>query len=148
MSVYQPAKTFQKVKIVAVPESQQIVADAVRSNHPMPDRHFGLPPVVHGALFGLIMAYLGVMAIAFGAREMIIPFVIFALFVSMFFAVPACWSWMKPDAEEPAPKWAAFLRDGVDVETGHLSANAALVQIFCLPVLILGWGISVAIIAA
>jgi hypothetical protein len=149
MSVYQPAKLFEKARRVDAPK---LVIDQVaapkdqRVQHAMPDRHFDLPPVLHGALFTIIMSYLGVMAIATGERQMIVPFAIFSVFVVMFFAVPACWSRMKPDADTPAPKWANFIRDGINIETGHVSAKDALVQIFTLPLLILGWGITIAFI--
>lgn len=155
MSLYQPAKLFEKAKIVdapkpvILPESapQLTVAEQpVVNEHMMPDRHFGLPPIVHGALFAIIMGYLGVMALATGEREMIIPFAIFSVFVAMFFAVPACWSRMKPLADVPAPKWASFIRDGIDIETGHVSAKDALVQIFTLPLLIFAWGVCIAFI--
>ena len=149
MSVYQPAKLFEKAKIVDAPKpalDQPVEVKVQGARHVMPDRHFDLPPVLHGALFTIIMSYLGIMAMATGEREMIVPFAIFSVFVVMFFAVPACWSKMKPDADTPAPKWASFIRDGIDIETGHISARDALVQIFTLPLLILGWGVCIAFI--
>ena len=151
MSVYQPAHTFEKAKIITAPKRTSAgpaEQGSEMQKQVMPDRHFDLPPVIHGALFTIIMAYLGIMAMATGEREMIIPFAIFAVFVIMFFAVPACWSLMQPAAETKQPRWSHFMRDGVEVETGHLSARDALIQIFTLPLIILGWGVSVAIIVA
>ncbi len=151
MSVYQPAHTFEKAKIVVAPKRTSVAPSEQGSEmrkQAMPDRHFDLPPVIHGALFTIIMAYLGIMAMATGEREMIVPFGIFAVFVIMFFAVPACWSLMQPAAETKQPQWSHFIRNGVEIETGHLSARDALIQIFTLPLIILGWGVSVAIIVS
>lgn len=151
MSVYQPAHIFEKAKIIAAPKRTSAVASEQGGDihkQAMPDRHFDLPPVIHGALFTIIMAYLGIMAMATGEREMIIPFVIFAVFVIMFFAVPACWSLMQPEAETRQPQWSHFMRNGIQIETGHLSARDALIQIFTVPLIILGWGMSVAIIVS
>lgn len=111
-------------------------------------RHFDLPVGLHAVTVGLYLAFLGVMAFAFQSRDMILPMAIFVIYIAMAFGVPALWSGMKPDHLDRATRWQAFARDGIECATGRLTSGEAMGQVLILPVLILGWGIVVAIIAA
>lgn len=112
------------------------------------ERSFDLPPVLHAATVGLYLGFLGVMAFAFQDRGLIIPMAIFVMYIVMAFGVPAMWVRMKPgDASKPLG-WSEFARDGINTFTGNMSAKDATGQVLILPVLILGWGLAIAVIAA
>lgn len=112
------------------------------------ERSFDLPPVLHAATVGLYLVFLGVMAFAFQDRGLIIPMAIFVIYIVMAFGVPALWVRMKPQHAIKPLRWSDFSRSGVNTYTGNMSARDATVQVLMLPVLILGWGVSVALIAA
>ena len=112
------------------------------------DRTFELPTGLYVAMAGLFLAAAGVMAFGFAAPAMIVPTGIIAVFIAMFFAVPAMWARMKPDHPQRATSWERFRRHGIMTAFGHSSANAAAIQVLILPALILLWGIGVVAIAA
>jgi len=112
------------------------------------DRNFELPLGLYAATAGLFFAAAGVMAIGFAAPAMIVPTGIIAVFIAMFFAVPAMWMRMKPENPQRLTSWSRFRQNGIMTAYGHTSAGAATVQVLILPVLILLWGLTVVLIAA
>jgi hypothetical protein len=112
------------------------------------DRNFGLPTGLYVATVGLYLAFIGVMAVTFMNPELAIPMVIFAGFVLMAFGLAGYWTKMKPDNDTAALSWGQFASRGIDTLSGRLTANEAAVQVLTLPVLILGWGLAVAVIVA
>ena len=124
-------------EIVAAPEQRACT-----------DRSFGLPTAMYGAYFGLLFAYLGVMAFGFPHPEMILPMAIFVIFLTGAIVTPALWVRMKPDHGDRALSMDRFLGEGIATLAGHSSANAAMIQMLMLPVLILMWGVAVVTIAA
>ncbi|HYD24475.1 MAG TPA: hypothetical protein VEB68_06740 [Croceibacterium sp.] len=112
------------------------------------DRSFELPTGLYAAMAGLFFAAAGVMAFGFAAPGMVVPTGIIAVFIAMYFAVPAMWVRMKPEHSQRAASWARFRRDGVMTPYGRSTAGAATVQMLTLPVLLLVWGIAVVTIAA
>lgn len=133
---------------------QQLAAQAIV--HAAPElrqptkvnRTFELPPALYGATVGLFLAFLGVMAMAFPHPEMIIPMVIFALFIVAGFGLPTVWATMKPEHPDKATAWTRFQAEGIMTATGHTSAGAATVQVLILPALIFLWGVAAVSIAA
>jgi hypothetical protein len=79
---------------------------------------------------------------------LVLPLVIFAFFIAAGFGVPMMWARMNPAKTKGAMSFGTFKHCGIMTATGHLSAGPAAVQVLLLPVLIFGWGIAVAIIAA
>jgi hypothetical protein len=138
MSIHYTAETFADAGIVrkTAPFETKV------------GRSFDLPPVLHAATVGLYLAFLGVMAFAFQDRGLIIPMAIFVMYIVMAFGVPAMWVRMKPTHPSKALRWADFSRFGIDTYTGNLSAKDATSQVLMLPILILGWGLAIAVIAA
>jgi len=138
MSIHYTAETFADAGIVrkTAPFETKV------------GRSFDLPPVLHAATVGLYLAFLGVMAFAFQDRGLIIPMAIFVMYIVMAFGVPAMWVRMKPTHPNKALRWADFSRFGIDTYTGNLSAKDATSQVLMLPILILGWGLAIAVIAA
>jgi hypothetical protein len=133
MSIHYPATHFDDVaNRIATPNIRQDV-----------DRSFGLPPVLHIATFGLYFAFLTVMSIGFGNRELAISLAICFIFLGMAAAVPAKWATMKPTNRTATPSWLAFVQNGIETHTGNMEAKDAVVQVLILPVLIFLWGIAI-----
>lgn len=112
------------------------------------DRNFELPTGLYVAMAVLLFAAAGVMAIGFAAPMMVVPTGIIAVFIAMFFAVPAMWARMKPEHPQRPITWSKFQRDGIMTRYGRSTAGAATVQVLILPALILLWGLAVVTIAA
>ena len=112
------------------------------------DRNFELPNRLYAAMAVLFFAAAGVMALGFSAPGMIVPTGIIAVFIAMFFAVPAIWARLKPENPQRATSWARFRQHGIMTPYGRSTAGAATVQVLILPVLIFAWGLAVVTIAA
>ncbi len=112
------------------------------------DYNFGLPPVLHFATGALFLAFVSVLSLAFANPEMAVPFGVFAAFIGAFFAVPAIFSRSAPEGSARASRWADFMENGIAVEHGRCTGREATVLVLMLPVLILGWAIAIATIAA
>ena len=87
------------------------------------DRGFELPTGLYVAMAALFFAAAGVMAFGFAAPGMVVPTAIIAVFIAMFFAVPALWVRMKPDNATRATNWARFQLDGVMTPYGRSTAG-------------------------
>jgi hypothetical protein len=131
---------------------QQIAEQAILHEAPtLPmtvDRTFEVPTGLYLAMAGLFFAAAGVMALGFAAPMMVVPTGIIAVFIAMFFAVPAMWVRMKPDNPQRATSWQRFRRQGIMTAYGRSTANAAAIQMLILPALILLWALVVVTIAA
>jgi len=133
---------------------QQIAEQAILHDAPIlsasttVDRTFELPTGIYVAMAGLFSAAFAVMAIGFANPAMILPTAIIALFIAMFFAVPAMWVRMKPDNPQRATTWERFRRQGIMTCYGRSTANGAAIQVLILPALLLLWAIAVVTIAA
>ena len=114
---------------------------------PIASHVFDLPPVLHGLTVACYFGFLGVMAVATGNPEMILPFVVFFLFVTAAFTVPALWARIARLGGQ-AQSWADFRREGIQCETGHMTSGAAIGQVLILPALILLWAVIVSVIVA
>ena len=112
------------------------------------DRGFELPNGLYGATIALYLAYIGVMTSAFGSPSLNLPLIVIAFVVVSAFAVPALWVRMRPDNAQQSLTFAALKNRGIDTGSGHLDAKSAAVQVLVMPVLILFWGLSIAVIAA
>ena len=137
MSIHYTAETFAEALVTK--KTTPFEVKVVRS--------FDLPPVLHTATVGLYFAFLGVMAFAFQDRGLIIPMAICVIYCVMAFGVPTMWRRMKPDHASKPLGWADFSRFGIDTYTGNMSAKDATGRVLILPVLILGWGVAIAVIA-
>lgn len=122
-------------------------ADAVPLRRNRGAHIFDLHPALHIGVFGGFFAYLGVMWAAFGEKGLVIPFAIFAVFLAGAFIVPAWWARIAP-GEGRKPGWDEFMADGIACETGRLNAPATIVQVMVMPVMLIGWGLIVAVIKA
>ena len=112
------------------------------------DRNFGLPTGLYVAMATLFFGFLALMTVGFGNPGLILPMAINVIFVAMFFAVPALWVRMNPENPHATTAWAKFRREGIMTPYGRATANAAMVQVLILPVLIFLFGVAVVTIAA
>ena len=112
------------------------------------DRSFELPIGLYVAMAAMFFGFVGVLSFAFRNPGMAVPFGICVAFIAAFFTVPTLMVRTKPDTRTPALDWSRFMGEGVATATGHASGGEAAVLVLLLPVLIFGWGIAVAVIAA
>lgn len=129
--------------------ARRTIIDTTTTHKPpmqLPTRHFDLPPLLHGATLALFLTYLGAMGATFAGDRMPIVLAICAISVIGMFVVPALFQLMGPRHVDRPMSLSAFARDGIDCLTGRLSAGQASVQVLIMPVLILAWGIAIAII--
>ena len=136
MSVQYPTTAFVTEVAIEAPERDST------------DRTFGLPTSLYVVTVGSYLAFLGVMAVGFQSRDMVLPMVIFVAYIVMLFGVPMLWARMKPDNDSRALGWGDFMHHGVDTWTGRTSGAEATLQVLILPVLVLLWGLAVVTIAA
>jgi hypothetical protein len=112
------------------------------------DRTFGLPTGLYQATVGLYLAFIGLMAVLFANPELGIPLVIFAGFIAFGFGLAGFWTMMKPDSDSAPLSWGQFAHRGIQTFSGPLTAFEASAQVLLLPVLILFWGVCIAVIMA
>lgn len=128
-------------RIVAQPE----VAE-VRHSHEV-DRNFGLPTALYGATVAGYLGFLLVVGSAFAGPVLAIPMAIFVVFIVAGFGVPAIWTRLAGNTSQPATL-GEFAQRGIMTATGRLAARDASIQVLILPVLLVAWGLAVAVIAA
>jgi hypothetical protein len=112
------------------------------------ERNFGLPTGLYQATAGLYLAFIGLMSLLFGNPELAIPLVVIAGFIVIAFSLAGLWTTMKPDNDSSPLSWGQFSTRGIQTLSGPLTAGEASAQVLTLPVLILFWGASVALIVA
>jgi ABC-type dipeptide/oligopeptide/nickel transport system permease subunit len=111
------------------------------------DRNFGLPTTLYGATIACYLGFLMIVGTAFANPVLAIPLAIIVLLIVAFFGVPAIWTRLKGNVSEPQTM-GEFESRGIMTNTGRLSAGEASAQVLVLPVLLVCWGIAVAVIAA
>jgi len=111
------------------------------------DRNFEMPTAFYGATVAAYFAFLALTFAGFGNPELVIPMVIFAVFIVAMFGVPAIWVRLKGNDTKPLST-GQFAKNGIMTQTGRLAPRDAAIQMLILPVLIVMWGIAVVTIAA
>lgn len=111
------------------------------------DRNFGLPTALYGATVAGYLGFLLVVGSAFANPVLAIPMAIFVVFIIAGFGVPALWTRLAGNTSEPQTL-GEFEARGIMTNTGRLSARDATIQVLILPVLLVVWGLAVAVIAA
>jgi hypothetical protein len=111
------------------------------------DRNFGLPSALYGVTVGCYLGFLLIVGSAFANPALAIPMAIIVLLVAAFFAVPAMWTRLRDNRSEPQTL-GEFDRSGIMTNTGRLAPRDATIQVLILPVLLVVWGLAVAVIAA
>ena len=127
-------------RIVAAPE-------AAPRHQVEADRNFGLPTVLYGATVAGYLGFLLVVGSAFANPVLAIPMAIFVVFIVAGFGVPALWTRLAGNTSAPQTL-GEFEAKGIQTATGRLAAKDASIQMLILPVLLVCWGLAVAVIAA
>lgn len=128
-------------RIVAQPEAPQV-------RHQVEvDRNFGLPTAFYGATVAGYLGFLLVVGSAFANPVLAIPMAIFVVFIIAGFGIPAIWTRLAGNTSEPQTL-GEFEARGIQTHTGRLAAKDASIQVLILPVLLVVWGLAVAVIAA
>lgn len=134
------------------PITTSIDAQALDTRRPLlrnrAERTFDLHPAVFAMLAGTFALFLAVLGFTFMNAELILPFAIFGIYLTMAFAVPAMWDRVAPKSGGRMPSWAEFMEEGVQTGSGHLTAPQALAQILTLPTLLVGWALAISAISA
>ncbi len=112
------------------------------------DRNFGLPTGLYAATVGLYLGFIGLMAVLFANPELAIPLVIFAGFIIFGFGLAGFWTRMTPDNPTAPLSWGQFSHRGIQTLSGPLTAGEASAQVLMLPILILFWGVCIAVVVA
>lgn len=111
------------------------------------DRNFGLPTALYGATVGCYLGFLLIVGSAFANPVLAIPMAIFVLFIVAAFGVPAVWTRLAGNTSAPQTL-GEFETRGIMTSTGRLAPKDATIQVLILPVLLVVWGLAVAVIAA
>lgn len=112
------------------------------------ERNFGLPTGLYVVTALAYLAFLGLMTTLFGNNELAIPITIMAGFIIIAFGICGVWASMKPDNDTSPLTWGQMANRGIETLSGRLTASEAAVQVLILPVLILVWGLAIAVIVA
>lgn len=109
------------------------------------DRTFELPTRLYVLTAACYFGFLLVMSLALMEPGLAIPMAICVLFVAMFAGTAAKWARMDPPNPAKAMGWNQFQNRGIATYTGRVAAGDATVQVLILPVLILVWGVIIAV---
>ena len=112
------------------------------------DRTFGLPSGLYYATVGLYLGFLGILTAMFHSPDLILPMGVIVGSVIFGFGLNRAWAGMKPDNASRPLTWGQFSSRGIQTLSGHLTAFEASVQVLMLPVLIVFWGLAVAVVAS
>ncbi len=122
-------------------------ADAPVRHQVEKDRNFGLPTALYGTTIACYLGFLLIVGTAFANPVLAIPMAIIVLLIAAFFGVPAIWTRLRDNVSEPETL-GEFETRGIMTNTGRLTARDATTQVLILPVLLVCWGLAVAVIAA
>ena len=134
--------------LIARGEARVVEQPAAKVRHQVEvDRSFGLPTTLYGATIACYLGFLVIVGTAFANPVLAIPLAIIVLLIVAAFGVPAIWTRLRGNPSAPQTL-GEFETRGIMTNTGRLSARDATMQVLVLPVLLVMWGIAVAVIAA
>lgn len=111
------------------------------------DRNFGLPTALYGATIACYVAFVVIVGTAFANPVLVIPVAIIMVLIAAAFGVPAVWVRLRGNRSAPQGM-GEFEARGIMTNTGRLAPRDATIQVLILPVLLVVWGLAVAVIAA
>jgi hypothetical protein len=133
--------------LIASGDARVVEAPAPVRHQVETDRNFGLPTALYGATIACYLGFLVIVGSAFANPVLAIPMAVIVLLIAAGFGVPAIWTRLKGNVSEPETL-GEFETRGIMTNTGRLSAGEATTQVLILPVLLVAWGLAVAVIAA
>jgi hypothetical protein len=138
---------IRKAELLA--QAEIVAQPALDANRACDDRTFELPRALHITMALLFAGFVTVLCAAFATPYLLVPYAVCIFFIAAFFTVPSLWAGMRPEENKSrALGWDRFLDNGIDTATGRSRAGDAAVLVLTLPVLIFGWAVAVAMIAA
>jgi hypothetical protein len=135
----------KKIDRIALAEAAIVHANPPRNEV---DRTLGLPTRLYVATAACYFGFLAIMSLALMELRLAIPMAICFIFVAMFAGAVAKWVRMDPPNSASALSWAAFQHRGIYINTGHIAARDAIAQVLTVPLMILGWGVFIAVLVA
>lgn len=111
------------------------------------DRNFGLPTTLYAVTVGCYLGFLAIVGTVFANPVLGLPIAIMVFLIAAAFGVPAIWTRLKGNVSQPQTL-GEFETRGIMTHTGRLAPKDATIQVLILPVLLVIWGLSVAVIAA
>lgn len=112
------------------------------------NRTFELPPYLYGITVACYLGFLGLMSVLFMNSELALPMAVFVVSIVGGFGLCYKWVAMGPGNDTPTLTDGQFAHRGVQTLSGRLTATEASVQVLMLPVLVLAWGVAIAVIYA
>lgn len=112
------------------------------------NRSFELPAMLYGITVACYLGFLGLMSLLFMNAELVLPMVAFVVSIVGGFGLGYKWVAMKPDHADQTLTWGQFGHRGIQTLSGRLTAVEASAQVLILPVLLLVWGLVIAVIVA
>ena len=134
-----------EARVVQLPEAP--AATAMLRHQVETDRNFGLPKALYAATVACYLGFLAVVGTAFASPHMAIPLAICVVFIVAGFGVPAVWTRLAGNTSAPQTMGEFGLK-GIMTHTGRLAPRDAAIQVLILPVLLVVWGLAMAVIAA
>jgi hypothetical protein len=112
------------------------------------NRTFELPPYLYGVTVACYLGFLVLMSGLFMNGEMVLPMAAFVISIVGGFGLGYKWVAMNPGNDTPTLTGGQFAHRGIQTLSGRLTAAEASAQVLILPVLILAWGVAIAVIYA
>jgi hypothetical protein len=112
------------------------------------DRTFELPAGLYGLTVACYLGFLGLMSVLFMNGELVLPMVAFVVSIIGGFGLGWKWVAMNPGSDARTLTMGQFASRGIQTLSGRLTAAEASAQVLILPVLLMCWGVAVAVIFA
>ncbi|MFC3173182.1 hypothetical protein ACFOD9_02835 [Novosphingobium bradum] len=112
------------------------------------DRSFELPASLYGVTVACYLGFLALMSVLFMNGELVLPMVVIVFSIVAGFGLCRQWAAMKPGNDSRTLTPGQFANRGVQTLSGRLTAAEASAQVLILPVLLMCWGVAIAVIYA
>lgn len=131
-----PADLAARAQLAAAPAQTRV------------NRSFELPAGLYGLTVACYLGFLVLMSALFMNGELALPMAAFVISIVGGFGLGWKWVAMKPGNDSETLTMGQFASRGIQTLSGRLTAAEATVQVLILPVLILAWGVAIAVIYA
>ena len=112
------------------------------------NRTFELPAGLYAITVGCYLGFLALMSVLFMNGELALPMVAFVVSIVGGFGLGYKWVAMKPGNDNAPLTMGQFGNRGIQTLSGRLTATEASAQVLILPVLLMCWGLAIAVIYA
>ena len=112
------------------------------------DRTFEIPAGIYGITVGCYLGFLALMSVLFMNGELVLPMAAFVISIVGGFGLGYKWVAMQPGNPSKTLTIGQFANRGIQTLSGPLTAAEASAQVLILPVLLMCWGVAIAVIYA